>query len=127
MGDSNSRGRESKRREADREKRDMGKSGSINKLRENNEEELGKDSRKVDGSGKKILILALSGSSSAGEKISRGVVAKREREDGKLQKVVLIDVTMEVETRENKGSRQGVNHDGVWVLFIENIGDKRSE
>lgn len=45
-------------------------------------------------------------------------MAKGEREDGKLQKVVLIDVTMEVETRENEGSMQGVNHDGVWVLFI---------
>lgn len=85
----------------------MRKSEGINKPRENNEEDLEKDLRKVDGRGKKILIFTLSSSSSAVERISRGVVAKGEREDEKLQKVVLIDVAMEVETRKNEGRGWG--------------------
>lgn len=61
----------------------MGKSGSINKPNENDEEELGKGSRKVDRSKKEILILVVFGSSSVVERIRRGVVAEGEREGGK--------------------------------------------
>lgn len=56
----------------------------------------------MNGSGKEILILVVYGNSSVVEKISRGVVVEGEREDGKLQKGVLIDITMEIETNKKE-------------------------